>query len=56
MPIHQGYTTRNGKTYGYYQWGNQKKYLYIPGNERSRKMARQKAVRQAQAVYSAGYR
>jgi len=56
MPIHQGTTTKNGKRCGYYQWGNQKRYLYILNNKSSRKRARKKAVKQAQAIYASGYK
>ena len=56
MPIRQGYTTRNGEVYGYYQWGNQTKYLYNPGNKESREEAKSKAIEQAQAVYASGYK
>ena len=57
MPIYRGYTTVKGKRMGWFRWGDSgKKYTYIPGNERSRKSAKKKAVKQAQAAYSAGYR
>jgi hypothetical protein len=52
MPIHRG---RDSKGY-YYQWGSQKKYYYIPGNIQSREKAYNKAVKQAQAIYSHGYK
>jgi len=56
MPIKQGYTTRNGERRGYYQWGDSgKKYLYTPGNERSRKRAKRKARKQQKAAYASGY-
>lgn len=52
MPIHQGKDSKGP----YYQWGNQKKYYYTPGSKVSRERARQKAVKQAQAIYASGYR
>lgn len=55
MPIRQGYEYRDGKKWGYYQWGNQKKYYYTPGNERARKTAKTKAEKQRTAAYAAGY-
>jgi len=56
MPIRQGYEYRNGKRWGYYQWGSATRYYYTPGNERSRKTARTKAENQAQAAYANGYK
>lgn len=55
MPIHQGYEQHNGKRMGYYQWGSQKKYYYTPGNERSRKAAKTRAEKQAEAIRASGY-
>jgi len=55
MPIHQGYTTKDGERRGYYQWGDQKKYYYTPGNEESRKRAYANAREQANAIYAGGY-
>lgn len=56
MPIHQGYEWRDGKRWGYYQWGSHgKRYYYTPGNERARKAARTKAEQQAMAAYAHGY-
>lgn len=52
MPIRSG---RDSLGY-YYQWGNLKKYYYMPRNIRSRNIAYQSALRQAQAVYSSGYK
>lgn len=40
----------------YYQWGNAKKYYYIPNNRVSRENAYDKARRQAVAIYSSGYK
>lgn len=57
MPINRGYMTVDGITQGYYQWGDSgKKYPYTIGDVSSREIARSKAVKQAQAAYSAGYR
>lgn len=57
MPIEQGYTTRDGERRGYYRWGSHgKMYTYTPGNERSRKAARAKAVKQMRAAFASGYR
>lgn len=52
MPIHRGRDTKGP----YYQWGNQHKYYYIPGNSRSRLIAYEQASMQARAIYSSGYR
>ncbi len=53
MPIHNGRDS-NGP---FYQWGNSgKRYHYIPGNKRSRDIAKQKATKQAVAIYSSGWR
>lgn len=53
MPINR---KKDTKGY-YYQWGNHgKKYYYTANNPRSRDMAKSKAVKQAQAVYSSGYK
>jgi hypothetical protein len=49
MPIHRGVV--GGRPY--YQWGNQHRYFYTAGDERSRARARAKAVLQAQAIYAA---
>lgn len=53
MPIY-----RDRDSFGpYYQWGNHgKKYYYISGNVRSRTIAYNKSLKQAQAVYASGYR
>lgn len=52
MPIHRGKDSKGP----YYQWGSQKKYYYIPGDTKSRERAYGKAVKQAQAIYSTGYK
>ena len=53
MPIHRG-RDRNGS---YYQYGNHgKRYYYKSNNQEARKNAKQKAIRQAIAIYSSGYR
>lgn len=53
MPIHRESDSKGS----YYQWGNHgKKYYYVSGNERSRKIAYSKAVKQARAIYSTGWR
>ncbi len=46
MPVHT--TTKNGKPA--YQWGNQAKYTYTPGNKASRERAKKKAIAQGLAV------
>lgn len=57
MPVHQGYTTKNGSKKGYMQWGDSgKKYYYTPGNASARKRARNKAQKQGQAAYASGYK
>lgn len=57
MPVRQGYTTRDGVRVGYYQFGQSgRKYLYEPGNERSRKAAKAKAREQQKAAYASGYK
>lgn len=46
MPIHQG-----TDSYGsFYQFGNQKKYYYIPNNLISMNIARKKAAAQGRAI------
>ena len=52
MPIHKCY--KNGKPG--YQWGGQKCYTYEPGDEKSRKEAYEKCVKQMRAIYHSGYR
>ena len=52
MPIHRGKDSEGS----YYQWGGRKKYYYTPGNVASRERARDKAVKQAQAIFARGYR
>ena len=51
MPVHRGRDS-NGP---YYQWGNRKKYYYVAGNRTSREKAREKARRQAIAIYASGW-
>ncbi len=49
MPIHNG-RDHNGP---YYQWSNNgNKYYYTSGDKVSRRSARSKAIKQAQAIYS----
>lgn len=55
MPIKQGYEMRDGKRWGYYQWGDGKRYYYTPGNETARKRAKTKAEQQRSAAYASGY-
>lgn len=56
MPVKQGYERRNGKRWGWYQWGNSgKRYYYTPGNETARKRAKTKAEQQRTAAYASGY-
>jgi hypothetical protein len=52
MPIHRGVDV-NGS---FYQWGDKKKYYYIPGSKRSRDYAKSKALKQAIAIYASGFR
>lgn len=52
MPIHHG----KDKKGEYYQWGNKKKYYYKKNNYISKIEAYEKAVKQAQAIYSSGYK
>jgi len=53
MPIHRG----KDKDGPYYQWGKSgKKYHYTSGNKKSRERAKNKATKQAVAIYSSGYR
>ena len=46
---------RDGERMGYYQWGDQKKYYYMPGDEESRERAYANAQEQASAIYVSGY-
>jgi hypothetical protein len=46
MPLHN----RKDKNGPYFQWGGRKKYYYKTGSERSKKMARDKAMKQARAI------
>lgn len=55
MPIHRCSITIRGKKYPCYQYGNQKKYPYEPGDEKSRKAAYEKAVAQMRAIRASGY-
>lgn len=34
----------------FYAWGNQKRYYYKPGNERSRRKAKSRAIKQGIAI------
>jgi len=53
MPIHQGRDT-NGS---YFQWGEHgKKYYFDPNDQKSKQDAKQKAVKQAIAIYASGWR
>lgn len=51
MPIYQG-SDRRGH---YFQWGSHKKYYYIPYSQRSKKLAKKKAIKQMLAAYYNGY-
>jgi len=56
MPINQGYEYRDGKKWGYYQWGSSgKRYYYTPGNDASRRAAKSKARQQQKAARASGY-
>ena len=53
MPVHQGSDSRGP----YYQWGDSgKKYYYTKGDPSSSEDAKQKANRQARAIYASGYK
>jgi hypothetical protein len=52
MPIHRGKDSRGP----FYQWGGRAKYYYISGSVKSREIAKKKAIKQAQAIYSTGWR
>lgn len=52
MPISHGYTTKNGRRKGYYQFDSKKKFYYEPGSKDEREEAKRKAHEQA---YAAGY-
>lgn len=57
MPIHRGRTSKKGSKNSYYQWGHHgKRYSFRSGSKRSRKMAREKAARQARAAFANGWR
>lgn len=48
MPVHSGRDNKGT----YYQWGNLKKYYYVPSDIRSKKIAYNYAIRQAHAIYA----
>ena len=48
MPIHLGRDVLGS----YYRYGKQKKYYFIPDNERSKENAYIKCVKQARAIYA----
>lgn len=53
MPIKQG----KDSTGDYYQWGNGgKKYYFDANSKESRKKARNRALRQARAIFASGYK
>lgn len=52
MPIHK--CRKDGKPG--YQWGGQKCYTYEPGNEKSKKEAYEKCLKQMKAIFHSGYR
>ena len=52
MPIHSGRDSKGP----FYQWGNEKKYYYTPGDVKSRTAAKKRAERQGVAAYSSGYK
>jgi hypothetical protein len=52
MPIHKG---KDSNGY-FYQWGHQKKYYYNPYSQHSQNQAYLRAVQQAKAIYSHGYK
>jgi hypothetical protein len=53
MPVIRG--IEKGKPY--YRWGGHgKKYFYTPNNERSRKLAQDKAKKQGIAAHANGWR
>lgn len=52
MPVQKGQDN-----YGYYyQWGNRKKYYYIPNNKDSEMNARYKAIQQGRAIIISRYK
>ena len=51
MPVHRGKDAKGP----YYQWGHQKKYYYKCGDKKSRDKAKEKAFRQARAIFASGY-
>lgn len=46
MPLHN----RKDKQGPYFQWGGLKKYYYNPKSNRSKQLARDKAMKQARAI------
>jgi hypothetical protein len=53
MPIHEGKDDKGT----FYQWGQRgKKYYYKSFSDRSKKIAYNRALRQARAAYAHGYR
>lgn len=53
MPTRRGLDSKGP----YYKWGNNgKKYYYIVNNNKSRLIAKSKANKQGQAIYSIGWR
>lgn len=53
MPIHREIDSKGP----YYQWGNSgKKYYYTSGNKKSRERAKNKAKKQAVAIYASGWK
>jgi len=56
MPIHMN-KVPNAKGYYYYQWGQHgKKYVFYEHDLNSQHRAYQKAIKQAEAAYSHGYK
>mgnify|MGYP003345791776 FL=1 len=49
MPVHKVMTTKNGKSVEGYRWGTHGKIYTGPG-------AKEKAAKQGQAAYAAGYK
>lgn len=52
MPVERGEDSKGP----YYQWGDQKKYHYTPGDKESREKAKKKAEKQGRAARASGYK
>lgn len=52
MPVKRGKDSKGP----YYQWGDQKKYYYKAGSEKSRERAKKRAREQGRAVRASGWK